>query len=53
MENLEIRTPGGLESWNPTSRTERERWGTRLQIRLPGHLMKCLACSTSATICGV
>jgi hypothetical protein len=22
-------TPGGLESWNPTLRKEREGWGTR------------------------
>jgi len=30
VENLlGIKTPGGLESWNPTLRKEREGWGTR------------------------
>ncbi len=28
-ELLEIKTPGGLGSWNPTARKGREKWGTR------------------------
>ncbi len=30
-ELYEFKIPGGLESWNPTLRKEREGWGTRPQ----------------------
>jgi hypothetical protein len=38
-ELLEIKTPGGLGSWNPTSREGREKWGTR---QLPLSILQLL-----------